>query len=315
MTMRIFRDFNDIDFDKNTVLTVGTFDGVHRGHKKILNRLNEISKAENLRTVVLTMDPHPQIVLQKKDRPPIALLTNINERIIEFDKAGIDNCIVMTFSYEFSQIPAEAFIREYLFKKVGMKKILIGYDHMFGKNRDGDENLLNRLGSELGFEVERIEAMQENEEIISSTKIRNAIKGQEIEKANEMLGYDYMVQGTVVKGDGRGRELGFPTANITPPNIYKLMPANGIYIVSSIIDKQNYYGLASIGTRPTFHNQKISTLEVYFLDLDKDLYGKELYVHFLKFIRDEKKFNGAEELIVEMQKDKAFALNYLASLK
>lgn len=313
--MNVFRDFDEIVYDKNTVLTVGTFDGVHLGHKKILNRLIEISKEEKLRSVVLTMDPHPQIVLQKHDKPPIFLLTNINERIAEFRRAGIDNCVVMTFSFEFSQIPAEVFIREYLNNRIGMKKILIGYDHMFGKNRDGDVSLLNRLSKELDFEVERIEAMQENETIISSTKIRNLLKEYQIEKANEMLGYNYMIQGTVVSGDNRGKQLGFPTANIIPPNLYKLVPANGVYIVYSVIDGEKYYGMANIGTRPTFHNQNSSTIEVHFLNLDMDLYGKELYIHFLKFIREEKKFKGPEELVAQIQKDKEYCINYIASIK
>lgn len=313
--MKVYRDFDEIEFDKNTVLTVGTFDGVHRGHKKILNRLIEISSKEKLRTVVLTMDPHPQIVLQKHDKPPIFLLTNINERISEFRRAEIENCVVMTFSFEFSQIPAEEFIRNYLCAKVGMKKILIGYDHMFGKNRDGDVSLLNRLSKELDFEVERIEAMQDNETIISSTKIRTALKEHQVEKANEMLGYNYMVQGRVVQGDGRGKLLGFPTANIIPPNLYKLIPANGVYIVYSIIDGVKYFGMANIGTRPTFHNQNTSTVEVHFLNLDEDLYGKELYIHFLKFIREEKKFKGPDELVTQIQKDKEFSINYIATIK
>lgn len=313
--MKVYRDFSEIEFDKNTVLTLGTFDGVHRGHKKILNQLKEISKNENLRTVVLTMDPHPQIVLQKKDKPPISLLTNINERITEFRRQDIENCVVMTFSFEFSQLPAEKFIREYLCEKIGMSKILVGYDHMFGKDRDGDEKLLERLGAELDFSVERIEAMVDNDVVISSTKIRNAIKAHQIEIANEMLGYDYMVQGTVVKGDGRGKQLGFPTANIIPPNIYKLIPGNGVYIVSSIIDGINYYGMANIGTRPTFHDNNTSTLEVNFFDLDMDLYGKELYINFHKFIRSEKKFNGPTELVNQINKDKEFTMKYVVSVK
>lgn len=313
--MKVYRDFDEIEYDKNTVLTVGTFDGVHRGHKTILNRLKEISKANSLRTVVLTMEPHPRIVLQKGDKPPISLLTNINERITEFRRQGIENCVVMTFSYEFSQIPAEEFIREYLSKKVGMSKILVGYDHMFGKNRDGDEKLLERLGEELDFEVERIEATEDNEVIISSTKIRNALRANQIEKANEMLGYEYMIQGIVVKGDGRGKTLGFPTANLIPPNLYKLVPANGVYIVSSIIDDVKYYGLANIGTRPTFHDQEASTIEVHFLDLDKDLYGKELYINFHKYIRSEKKFNGPSELVSQINIDKEIAIKYIDSAK
>jgi len=313
--MKVYRDFDEIDFDKNTVLTVGTFDGVHRGHSTILNRLKEISKENSLRTVVLTMEPHPRIVLQKGDKPPISLLTNINERINEFRRQGIENCVVMTFSYEFSQIPAEEFIREYLSKKVGMSKILIGYDHMFGKNRDGDEKLLERLGKELDFEVERIEALGDDEVIISSTKIRTALKENKIEKANEMLGYEYMIQGIVVKGDGRGKLLGFPTANLIPPNLYKLVPGNGVYIVSSTIEDKLYYGLVNIGTRPTFHDQDASTIEVHFLDLDMNLYGKEIYINFHKFIRSEKKFNVPTELVNQIKNDKEFAINYIANLK
>lgn len=313
--MKVYRDFEEIEYDKNTVLTVGTFDGVHRGHKTILNRLNEISEAENLRTVVLTMEPHPRIVLQKGDKLPIYLLTNINERINEFRKHGIQNCVVMTFSYEFSQIPAEVFIREYLSKKVGLKKILIGYDHMFGKNRDGDEALLQKLSDELDFEIERIEAMEDNDVIISSTKIRNALKSNQIEKANKMLGYEYMIQGVVVKGDGRGKTLGFPTANIIPPNLYKLIPANGVYIVSSEIDGKQYYGLANIGTRPTFHDQDSSTIEVHFLELDENLYGKELFINFHKFIRNEMKFNGPVELVNQINSDMEFAIKYIREIK
>lgn len=315
LKMKVYRDFNEIEFDRNTVLTLGTFDGVHRGHKKILNRLKEISKNENLRTVVLTMDPHPQIVLQKSDKPPISLLTNINERITEFRNQGIENCVIMTFSYEFSQIPAEEFISDYLSAKLGMSKILIGYDHMFGKNRDGDENLLEKLGKELDFSVERIEAMEDHEVVISSTKIRNAIKSNHIELANEMLGYDYMVQGKVVKGDGKGKGLGFPTANILPPNLYKLIPANGVYIVSSTIVGKIYFGMANIGTRPTFHDQNSSTIEVNFLNLDMDLYGKELFIRFHKFLRNEKKFNGPTELVNQINKDKENTIKYIDSVK
>ncbi len=313
--MKVYRDFDEIEFDKNTVLTVGTFDGVHRGHKTILNRLKEISNENSLRTVVLTMEPHPRIVLQKGDKPPISLLTNINERITEFRRQGIENCVVMTFSYEFSQISAEEFIREYLCKRVGMSKILVGYDHMFGKNRDGDEKLLERLGDELGFDVERLEAMEDHEVIISSTKIRKALKENQVEKANEMLGYEYMIQGIVVKGDGRGKKLGYPTANLIPPNLYKLVPENGVYIVSSTIDDVVYYGLTNIGTRPTFHDQEASTIEVHFLNLDMDLYGKEIYLNFHKFIRSEKKFNGPVELVNQINLDKEFAIKYIDSLK
>jgi riboflavin kinase/FMN adenylyltransferase len=313
--MKVYRDFENVEFDKETVLTMGTFDGVHRGHKTILNRLNNIAQKNKLRSVVMTLDPHPQIVLQKSSKKPISLLTNVNERISEFRNAEIDACVVMTFSYEFSQIPAEEFIRDYLVKKVGLKKILIGYDHMFGKDRDGDQSLLERLGEELNFTVERLEPMQDDDIIISSTKIRNALIDSNVEVANEMLGYDYKLQGTVVHGDNRGKDLGFPTANILPPNMSKLVPGNGVYIVSAKIDGEKYYGMTNVGTRPTFHDADARNIEVHFLNLNKDLYEKEITIQFLKYIREEKKFNGAEELVAQINKDKETAINYVNSLK
>lgn len=313
--MKVYRDFANIEYNQDTVLTIGTFDGVHRGHKTILNRLKDIAEKNNLRSVVMTMDPHPQIVLQKSDKKPISLLTNINERISEFRNSAIDACVVMTFSYEFSQIPAEEFIREYLVKKVGVKKILIGYDHMFGKDRDGDQSLLERLGIELGFGVERLEPMQDDDVIISSTKIRNALVEGNIELANEMLGYEYKLQGTVVHGDNRGKDLGFPTANILPPNMSKLVPGNGVYIVSAMIDGEKFYGMTNVGTRPTFHDVDARNIEVHFLNLDMDLYEKEITIQFLKFIRKEKKFSGPEELVTQIEKDKQTAINYINSLK
>lgn len=315
MRMKVYRDFDNIEFDRNTVLTIGTFDGVHRGHKTILSRLNNIALKNDLRSVVMTMDPHPQIVLQKSDKKPISLLTNINERVSEFRKADIDACVVMTFSYEFSQIPAEKFIREYLVKKVGVKKILIGYDHMFGKDRDGDQSLLEKLGEELGFTVERLEPMQDDDVIISSTKIRNALKEGKIELANEMLGYDYKLQGTVVHGDNRGKDLGFPTANILPPNMSKLVPGNGVYIVSATIDGEQLYGMTNVGTRPTFNDVDARNIEVHFLEIDKDLYDRDITIEFLKFIRKEKKFSGADELVAQINKDKQIAIKYINSLK
>lgn len=186
---------------------------------------------------------------------------------------------------------------------------------MFGKDRDGDQSLLERLGEELNFTVERLEPMQDDDIIISSTKIRNALIDSNVEVANEMLGYDYKLQGTVVHGDNRGKDLGFPTANILPPNMSKLVPGNGVYIVSAKIDGEKYYGMTNVGTRPTFHDADARNIEVHFLNLNKDLYEKEITIQFLKYIREEKKFNGAEELVAQINKDKETAINYVNSLK
>lgn len=309
--MNVYRDFNEIQRDENTVLTVGSFDGIHKGHQKIIKRLKEIAQKENLRAIIITFDPHPQITLQSKNKPPISILTNINEKVKIFRQYGINHCLVVTFSYEFSQTPAEVFIKELLYKKVGIKKILIGYDHMFGKNRSGDKSLLDDLADELNFEVERIDALETGDVIISSTKIRKALEEGEIEKANEMLGHDYMLQGTVVKGDQRGKKLGFPTANIVPPDRHKLIPGNGVYLVSSEIDNKTVYGLANIGLRPTFKNDITPTIEVNFLDFEGDLYDSDLYISFKSYIRPEKKFNSPEELIEQINLDKIKALEMI----
>lgn len=309
--MKVYRHFEGIQRNENTVLTVGTFDGVHKGHQKIINRLLDISKKENLRAVIVTMDPHPQITLQKKNQAPISLLTNINERIEAFHKFGIKEVVVITFSYEFSQTPADEFIREYLYGKIGMKKMLVGYDHMFGKNRQGDGDLLGTLSKELNFEVERLDPLVEQEVIISSTKIRNALTENNIELANDMLGYEYLVQGKVVHGDGRGKTIGVPTANIMLPDRYKLLPGNGVYVVSSIIDGEKYYGMANIGTRPTFTDDTLPTVEVHFFNLDKQIYNMDLSISFLTFLRPEIKFASINELISQINLDKIRAMSLI----
>jgi len=313
--MNVYRDFNEIQRDENTVLTVGSFDGVHRGHQKIIKRLKKIGSNENLRALIITFDPHPQITLQSKAKPPISILTNINEKVKTFRNYGIEHCLVVTFSYEFSQTPAEKFIRELLYEKVGIKKILIGYDHMFGKNRSGDKSLLDELSEELKFDVERIDALETGEVVISSTKIRNALQNGEIQKANEMLGHEYMLQGTVVKGDQRGKTLGFPTANIVPPDRHKLIPGNGVYLVSSNIDGKNVFGMANIGLRPTFKNDITPTIEVNFLEFDGNLYDRDLYISFKSYIRPEKKFNSPEELIKQINSDKIKAYELIETFK
>ncbi|TAL70047.1 MAG: bifunctional riboflavin kinase/FAD synthetase [Bacteroidetes bacterium] len=304
--IKVYRNFNELDFDKGTVLTVGTFDGVHKGHQVILKKLLEIGKAESLIPVVLTIDPHPQIVLKKEGKNPVMLLTTIEERILLFEKFGIENLFIIPFTYEFSQTPPDAFIKEYLVDKFLMKKILIGYDHMFGRNREGNKDLLNQLSSTLNFGVDKIDALIENDTTVSSTKIRTALINKELESANKMLGYDYIINGIVDKGEGRGRTLGFPTANVRIDNINKQFPGVGVYLVSSEINGRKYYGMANLGTRPTFSNNNRIFLEVYYFDLDLDLYDKKISVSFLKFIRDEKKFTTVGELINQIKNDELY---------
>lgn len=309
--MNIYRTFDDIDFNKNTVLTVGTFDGVHKGHQMLLKYLKSVAAEKSLRPLLITIDPHPQIVLQKGAKPHIKLLTTIEERIELFREYGLKNLLIIPFSYEFSRTKPEQFIEKYLYQKTGLRHILVGYDHLFGKDRSGNNNLLEEYGLRLDFEVEKMSPYLENGEIISSTKIRNFLAANEISKANKMLGYDYSVTGKIVRGQGRARSLGYPTANYEINNPHKQVPANGVYLVYSYIRDNLYYGMANIGTRPTLTNDKHPTLEVNYFNLDMDLYDDILKVSFLEFIRYEHKFNGVSALLNQISKDKQTCLDLI----
>ncbi|MBI3259214.1 MAG: riboflavin biosynthesis protein RibF [Ignavibacteriae bacterium] len=311
--MNIYSSDNII-FDGNTILTVGTFDGVHRGHQEIIKRLIESAKELNGRAVIVTFEPHPQIVLQKPDREPIHLLSSIEERLELFEKFGIETVVIIPFSQEFSQISSENFVRDFLCKKIGVKKILIGYDHLFGKDRTGNETLLRTLGDELGFEVERTDALSVGDETISSTKIRHALAEARLEDANNALGYPYFVQGIVVEGHRRGHTLGIPTANVKPRNPHKLLPANGVYLVSSDIDGKMYYGMANIGLRPTFTNDVIPTLEVHYLFMDMNLYDRMISVNFLKYIRGERKFDSVDLFLSQVVEDRNICLEWIEGM-
>lgn len=313
--MKVYRGTDKIEFDKNSVVTVGTFDGVHLGHQKILSRLKDISKEKNLRSVLITLHPHPQIVLQKENRPNVELLTTIDERIDILESLGIDAVWIIDFTLEFSKNTGEDFIRKFLIDKCGFKHILIGYDHMFGRDRSGSIDLLYQLQSEFDYKLEQIEALQTDEETVSSTKIRNSLHSGNIEEANSMLGREFSIEGIVTHGEKRGRKLGYPTANIKPDSEYKIFPVNGIYVVSSIIDGKDYFGMANIGIRPTFADLKRPLLEVYFFDLDKDLYDNRLKIKFLKYVREERKFEKLDDLISAMKEDERFSLNYINNYK
>lgn len=302
--MKIFRTIEEVENNSNTILTVGTFDGLHLGHQKLLEKLIYLAKKDGLRSMVITLDPHPQIVLKKSGKEPIKLLTTINERLLLFEKFGLDSVTILPFTEEFSKLQPEDFVRDYLYSKIGLKKLLIGYDHLFGKDRRGDAKLLDALSKELNFDVLTIEALQKEDVVVSSTKIRKALIEGKIELANSMLNYTYFVLGTVVKGDGRGRKIGYPTANIIPENSYKLLPCRGVYLVSSIIEDKKYWGMANIGYRPTFTNSNELILEVHFFNFNQDIYYKKIKVEFYSFIREEKKFDSLENFLYQLKLDK-----------
>lgn len=311
--MNIYTPEN-ITFDSNTILTVGTFDGVHKGHQAVIKRLLESAQELGGRAMIVTFEPHPQIVLQKPDREPVRLLSSIEERLQLFEEFGVKNVFIIPFSRDFSQIGSEDFVQEFLVKKIGVKKILIGYDHLFGKDRSGNEALLRSLGEKLGFEVERTDALSVADETISSTKIRHALTEARLDDANDALGFPYFVEGVVIEGHRRGHTLGIPTANVKPQNPNKLLPANGVYLVSSDIDGKTYYGMANIGLRPTFTDDLIPTLEVHYLFMDMNLYERTLRVNFIKYIREERKFDSVDLFLSQVVEDRNVCLEWIEGL-
>ncbi len=305
--MKTFSNIKEYN-NKKSVVTIGTFDGVHIGHKKILERIIFNAKELNCESVVLTFFPHPRMVLQ--DNSVVQLLNTVNEKTLLLEKTGIDNLIIHPFNQEFSRLTAEEFVKEILVNQLNIRKIIIGYDHRFGRNRTANINDLIVFGKEYGFEVEQISAQEINDNAVSSTKIRNAILEGNINLAINYLGYNYFFSGIVVKGKQLGRTIGFPTANIKINEDYKLIPKNGVYIVKSNYDKKTIFGLMNIGTRPTVDGTN-QTIEVFFLDFDKTIYDETLTIEIIEFIREEQKFDSLNDLKNQINEDKIFAVNYI----
>jgi len=268
-----------------------------------------MADAEGLRVVVVTFDPHPQIVLARPDREPLALLTSIEERCERLSNVGVDDVVVIPFTTEFAQTPADEFVRE-LVSYIDVQHFFIGHDHAFGKNRGGNEELLRHLGAELGFYVERIPPLETEGIVVSSTLVRKTLKSGDIELAASMLGSPYIVRGTVVKGDGRGSTLGIPTANVVPAEPHKLIPANGVYVVTVRHGDAEYLAMANIGVRPTFTSDTVPILEVHILQFDNDIYNTTLDVKFHKRLRGEQKFGSREEFLAQLEQDKQQTIIY-----
>ncbi|MEN8123492.1 MAG: bifunctional riboflavin kinase/FAD synthetase [Bacteroidota bacterium] len=307
--MRVFHSINNFTEKKRlTVLTIGTFDGVHIGHQKIIERLNQLKEQIEGKSAILTFFPHPRRILNNKNG--LKLLTTIDEKTKLLENLGLDYLIIEPFTEEFSQLSAAEFVKNILVDHLKINKLVIGYDHQFGKNREGNFEQLQKYGKLFNFELESIPAQDIDNVAISSTKIRKALNEGHILKANSYLGYNYLLTGKVVKGKGLGRKIKFPTVNIQINEDYKLIPKTGVYIVQSLVDKKSVFGIMNIGYRPTV-NGKNQTIEVHLLDFQADLYGKKIQIEILNRLRDEQKFESIETLIIQIQKDELLARKWL----
>ena len=312
LALKIFHSINDFNSTKKTILTLGTFDGVHIGHKKILKKITQSrsvgTENQKYESLVLTFFPHPRMVLQ--EHSDIKLLNTIDEKIDLLEKTGIENLVIHPFDEAFSRLTAEEFVSTILVDRFHIQKVIIGHDHRFGRNRTANIDDLIDYGKEYGFEVEQISVQEINDISVSSTKIRNALLVGDMALANDYLGYDYFLTGSIIKGKQLGRTIGFPTANLKTEENYKLIPQNGVYIVKSIIDGQSVFGMMNIGFNPTVDGQK-QTIEIHYFNFNADLYNQKISVSILQRIRSEQKFESVELLKEQLEKDKKKSLSYL----
>ena len=299
--MKRFNNINEFNCKKSTIITIGTFDGVHLGHQKILKKLNIEAENNGLESSVLTFFPHPRTVLNPGSS--LKLINTIEERISLFKKSKIDNLIIHPFTKEFSELDSEDYVKNILVDQLKAKIVLIGYDHKFGKNRTADINNLKEYGIKYNFEVIEIKAEEINDIAISSTKIRNSIEEGNIQLSNSYLGYEFSFFGKVVKGNSIGKTLGFPTANIKIGTDLKLIPKNGVYLISTIINQKIIFGMMNIGIKPTT-NENTKSIEVNLFDFNQDLYDTNITIYIKQFLREEIKFDSLNELKLQIEKDK-----------
>ncbi len=306
--LKLFHSINDFQSTKKTILTLGTFDGVHIGHKKILERITQNTENGKYESLVLTFFPHPRMILQEKSE--IKLLNTITEKSKLLEATGIENLVIHPFNESFSRLTAEEFVHSILVDQFHIQKIIIGHDHRFGRNRTANIDDLIAFGHEYGFEVEQISAQEIQDVSVSSTKIRKALNEGNMSLANDYLGYNYFLSGEVVQGKQLGRTIGFPTANIEINDEYKLIPKAGVYVVKVLIDQKEVSGMMNIGFNPTVNGQK-QTIEVNLFDFDADIYGKKIQVSLLQYLRDEQKFGSVDLLKEQLHLDRKNALTFL----
>ena len=304
--MKIYHQLADFHPPQYSVVTSGTFDGVHLGHQKILGRLKELAARKQGETVLLTYWPHPRLILQPEDNS-LRLLTTLTEKVNLLEELGVDHLIILPFTKELSQMSSEEFIREILVEKVQTKTLVIGYDHKFGKNREGSFEYLKSHSHLFGFDMEEISRQDVDDLAVSSTKIRTALAQGDISTASKYLGRPYFLSGQVVKGQQIGRSIGFPTANIQVVDKYKLLPRDGAYAVYAEVGAIRYKAILNIGDRPTVDGKK-KTIEAHLIDFDGDVYGQELSIHFQEFLREEERFENLDALKNQLVIDRERAI-------
>lgn len=308
--MKIHHGLTEFDAQK-PVVTIGTFDGVHLGHRQVILRLQEIAQKHGGETVIFTFHTHPRLVTAPYETN-LRLLTTLKEKTKLFEQYGIRHLVVYPFDKAFSELSYSEFVENILVNQMRTHCLVVGYDHKFGKNREGDFEYLQKCASKFNFEVEKLDVLTFEKESISSTKIRQSLENGEIEKANRFLGYRFTLHGTVIDGKRIGRKLGFPTANIEASDKFKIIPGYGVYAVRVHINNDKYNGMLNIGTRPTFNNNADNrSIEVNIFDFEGDIYGSEITLEFVGKIRNEQKFDGVESLVVQLQKDKIVAQQLL----
>lgn len=306
--MKIYKDLSEYNSSQKSFVTIGSFDGVHIGHQKVIKKLIKSAKKKNATSILLTFFPHPRMILQKD--VDIKLINTIDERIQLLEKLGLEAIIIQPFTENFSEHTAADFIKNILINKLNISKLFIGYDHHFGKNREGNFKQLEKYGDLYDFKVEEISQQDINDIAVSSTKIRKAIEKGEIEKANNYLGYPFILTGKVVKGKNLGEKIGFPTANLNIQETYKLIPKTGAYVVKSTIENKPVFGMMNIGYRPTVSGDN-QTIEIHFFNFNEDLYGKIVQVEVLHFLRNEQKFESVEALQLQLIKDREKSLEII----
>ncbi len=306
--MKIYKSIDKYNESKSSVVTIGTFDGIHKGHQKIFNKVINVSKQSNLSSVVLTFFPHPRIILNKYN--DIKMIDTLDEKIEHLEKIGIDNLIIHPFDKKFSLLSADQFIKEYLVEKLKLKHIIIGYDHRFGKGREASVSDLKEYSSDFNFIVDEIDAQEIEKIAISSTKIRNSINQGDLETTKKYLGRFFSLTGKVIKGDGLGKQIDYPTANLLIEEDYKIIPKDGVYYIRTRIDNKLYNGMMNIGHRPTIGN-KAKSIEVNLFNFDRDIYDKIISIDVVVKIRDEKKFSSINALKAQLSKDEEHCLKLI----